>query len=272
MREINDVQVEILRDVSEVCKKLGIKFFMVHGSLLGTIRNNSFVPDDDDIDIAFFREDYETFLREAPKLLKPHLFVQSNSSDEEYPLEFSKVRDSRTTYVIEIAKHLNINHGIYIDVFPIDYYPSYGKLRRKFFNLKHKLLKIRIKSVWRLKNVSLAKRISGFLAKLYCPSVKRAVKRIDKMLKSVGEGELIRVSGGKQREQGIPRRWFDKAEESVFEGVPVYIPGGFDDYLKKIYGNYETRTLVEKKDVSEESIEVNACVVDTEKPYTEYIQ
>ena len=57
MAKINAVQTEMLREVTEVCEKLGIKYYMVHGSLLGTIRNGKFVLGDDDIDIAFFRKE-----------------------------------------------------------------------------------------------------------------------------------------------------------------------------------------------------------------------
>ena len=34
MAKINAVQIEMLRDVTKVCKKLNVCYFMVHGSLL----------------------------------------------------------------------------------------------------------------------------------------------------------------------------------------------------------------------------------------------
>lgn len=271
LREINDVQVEILKDVSNVCKKLGIKFYMVHGSLLGTIRNQKFVPDDDDIDIAFFREDYERFLEEAPALLNPRYFVQSNKSDKEYPLEFAKVRDSETTYIIEIARHLNINHGIYIDVFPIDYFVP-GKTDSRINKLKYKLIKMRIATVWDIKNRSFIKKAIGVMSKILFPSLRGTIKRLEKMITAEKSGEFISVSGGKTKEQGLPKAWFETAVEHTFEGVPVYVPADYDGYLTRIYGDYKTRTLVENKEVDDQNIEINACVVDTEKPYTDYIK
>lgn len=267
LREINDVQVDILKEVSDVCKKLNIKFFMVHGSLLGTIRNNKFVPDDDDIDIALFREDYETFLKEAPKIMPEYYFVQSNSTDNQYPLEFAKVRDSRTTYIIDIAKKLKINHGIYIDVFPIDYYPE-NKVKAKIYNIKNRLLKLRISCVWDITTKSTLKKIADLVVKCIYPDVKKAIHRLDKNLKYVKNSNLVKVSGGKTKESGIPKFWFKDAINNVFEGVDVYIPSGYDNYLRKIYGEYETRTLVESKEVDDINIEVNACMVDLERPYT----
>lgn len=271
MKKINDVQVEMLREITEACKKLNIRYYMVHGSLLGTVRNSKFVPGDDDIDIAFFRKDYETFIEKAPELLNKNYFIQANTTEDSYPLEFAKMRDSRTTYVIEIARHLPMNHGVYIDIFPIDYVPKRNPISQKLFFFKLKLLKFRVRSVWNLPESSFAKNIVSIVAKIYCPKVKTAVRKIDRMLISHKESDLVRISGGKTKEQGIPRSWFETTEKGVFEGVDVWIPVAYSSYLTKIYGDYENRTLLENKEVNEEGVEINACIVDVLKPYTEYL-
>lgn len=272
MKKINDVQVEMLKDITEACKKLNIRYFMVHGSLLGTIRDSKFVPGDDDIDIAFLRKDYELFIEKAPELLNKNYFIQSNMTEDSYPLEFAKLRDSRTTYVIESASHLPMNHGVYMDIFPIDYVPARGKISKKIFDFKLKLLKFRVRSVWNLPKDSFAKEVVSLIAKVYCPNIKTAVKRIDKMLISNKESNLVRVSGGKPKEQGIPKSWFETTEKGLFEGAEVWIPGGYSAYLTKIYGDYENRTLLENKEVNEQGVEINACIVDVSKPYTEYVK
>ncbi len=272
MAKINAVQTEMLRDVTEVCKKLNIRYFMVHGSLLGTVRNSRFVPGDDDIDIAFLRKDYELFIAKAPEFLDKNYFIQSNTTEDSYPLEFAKLRDSRTTYIIESAKHLPINHGVYIDIFPMDNYPVRNKISSKLFGLRFKLLKFRVRSVWNLPDTSFAKKLVSLAAKIYCPSTKAAIKQIDKMLISEKESNLVRVSGGKPKEQGMPAEWFADTEEGIFEGVKVWVPKGYSEYLTKIYGDYKNRTLLENKESNDEGVEVNACVVDVTKPYTEYIK
>ena len=161
---------------------------------------------------------------------------------------------------------------MYIDIFPIDNYPVRNKISQKIYSFKLKLLKFRIRSVWNLPNTSLAKKLVSFAAKLYCPKVKAAVKRIDKMLICEKDSDFIRVSGGKNSERGIPKAWFKNTSEGMFEGVDVWIPEGYDAYLTKIYGDYKNRTLLEDKESNDEGVEVNACVVDVTKPYTEYIK
>ena len=269
MREINDVQIDILKAVSDVCKALKIEFFMVHGSLLGTIKNHKFIPDDDDIDIALRRNDYELFVKEAPKLLDKHFFVQTCLTDVGYPLEFGKVRDSRTTYVIENSRKLKINHGIYIDIFPIDNCYG-GGLISKFYNLKYKLLNMRIASTFDLKGESVVKKTVRLFSKIFNPSYARAVLEREKMLKRCPATGYVRMSGGKTTEQNMPIEWFSKAVPGVFEGVEVFVPEEYDKYLSLIYGEYASRTLVENKVCDEHNIEVNACIIDVNKPYKDY--
>ena len=270
MRQINEVQIEILRAVSEVCAELNIPFYMVHGSLLGTIRNHEFVLGDDDIDIALLRGDYELFMKKAPEMMGEGFFVQTNQTDPEYPLSFGKIRDSRTTYVVEGSEHLKINHGIYIDVFPIDYCAK-SKVRRKCEALVLKVLNYRIASVYRLNSQSTLKKIVRFCTRVCIPSLNAAVRMRESLLISNPVGEYIRVTGGKTQEQMIPAVWFSTAVKDMFEGVYVYIPGGYDRYLTQIYGDYRNRTLIENKISDACNIEVNASIVDTVTPYTEML-
>ena len=114
MDEINNVQLKIFKEFVSVCKKLNLRYYLVHGSLLGAVKYNGFFPYDDDIDVAMPRKDYEIFIREGQNFLSNNLFVQSNLSEKDYPLVFAKVRDSKTCFIQPLIKNLNINKGIYI--------------------------------------------------------------------------------------------------------------------------------------------------------------
>lgn len=45
-----------------MCSKHGLQYFAIYGTLLGVVRNQGYIPWDDDIDIAMPRKDYEEFL------------------------------------------------------------------------------------------------------------------------------------------------------------------------------------------------------------------
>lgn len=265
LRKINEIQISILKEVSDVCKKLDLKFFMVHGSLLGTVRSNSFVPDDDDIDIAFLREDYEKFVNLAPKYLNEKYFVQTYLTDKNYPMEFAKIRDCSTTYIIDVARNLDINHGIYIDIFPIDN----SSENPKYDNYLHKLMDLRISNVFYIENDSSKKKMMRTISKIVFPSLTRTLYLREKLNKKYQSNGFFKMTGGKPSEKRLKAEWFSDFKESVFEGVDVYIPCGYKEYLTMIYGDFENRTLIENKISNDEQIEVNACYIDTEKSYLE---
>ena len=90
----------------------------------GAVKYGGFVPWDDDVDVALFRDDYERFCKEAPALLPKQFFLQNFQSDPTFPAIYSKLRNSETTCIEESVAALPINHGISIDIFPLDGYPT----------------------------------------------------------------------------------------------------------------------------------------------------
>ena len=64
LKQIQNIQLELIGEVDRICKKKGIHYNMVGGTMLGAIRHKGHIPWDDDADIGFLREEYEKF-REA---------------------------------------------------------------------------------------------------------------------------------------------------------------------------------------------------------------
>lgn len=269
LESVNRVQTDILKNVDSVCKELGITCYMVHGSLLGTVRNGKFVSGDDDIDIAMMREDYDKFLSQAPALLEDYYFIQHNRSEKCYPLDFAKIRDSRTTYIIDIAKNLDMNHGIYIDLFPIDNAAA-GGFAGKAEKFLMRLCYLRTSKIYDIVDESFGKKLIRNLSVIAVPSFRGAISLREKLLRHRKQGRNVQITGGKPSERSIPREWFEGGKRMPFEGISVTVPAGFDGYLRRIYGNYTERTLIENKEKTDDSVDINACTVDVGRPYTEY--
>ena len=97
--QLKAIELDIFKTIICICEKLNLRYYVIGGTLIGAIRHKGFIPWDDDIDIGMTRKDYNVFLKEAPKLLPEHLFLQTIWSDSEYLNCFAKVRNSNTTFI-----------------------------------------------------------------------------------------------------------------------------------------------------------------------------
>ena len=68
------------------------------------------------------------------------------------------------------------------------------------------------------------------------------------------------------KEHYMPREYFGQGVTRIFEGISVNVPSNYDDYLKKMYGDY-MQLPPEEKRVAHHYNEV----VDLNKSYKEYI-
>ncbi len=258
-------QAEILREFAEICDKLNIKYYILGGTLLGAVRHKGYIPWDDDVDVFIPREQYEIFLREAQALMADKYFLQTHMTDREYPNNYAKMRDSSTTFVERTSRHLKINHGIYIDIFPLDYYPD--GFKAKIFEIKKKLLTMRINLAFDFEKRSLISRLGAVVAVFLYPSLNKAVEKREKLYSSVKSGSrVVNNSGAWLEKEIVPAEWCDEGTELTFEGMTLRGPAHYDEWLSYVYGDYMTLPPEEKR-ISHHAIEI----FDTEKSYTEYI-
>lgn len=125
--EIDILQKDALQiaiEIDRVCKLIGVDYFICGGTMLGYVRHGGFIPWDDDIDLGMLRDDYERFIREAPKYLSDEYFLQTRESDPLIPYLFSKVRLNNSEYITEYNRDRDFHKGICVDLFPFDKIPN----------------------------------------------------------------------------------------------------------------------------------------------------
>lgn len=118
--------LDMVEVVDRICRKHGIKYFLIAGSLLGAIRHRGFIPWDDDIDIALFRDDYDKLERILPKELPSNMFMQTLATDPGYITPHIKIRLDGTAAIQDFAINSRYcyNMGVFIDVFALDGFPE----------------------------------------------------------------------------------------------------------------------------------------------------
>lgn len=59
LEKAHEILLKLLLEFDRVCRKYDLKYYLICGSLLGAVRHQQFIPWDDDVDVAMFREDFE---------------------------------------------------------------------------------------------------------------------------------------------------------------------------------------------------------------------
>ena len=133
MKRIWAKELDLLRQFVEVCDKHGLQYRILGGTLLGAVRHKGYIPWDNDIDVAMFRDDFNKLLEIGPEAFQSPAFFQTTLSEEGRLFStYIKIRDSQSTAACVEEFQSGINCGIFIDVFCLDELPD-GKFNRWLF-------------------------------------------------------------------------------------------------------------------------------------------
>lgn len=250
MNELQKAELELLKLFIGVCKSLNIEYYLVCGTALGAAKYNGFIPWDDDIDVALLRPDYELFIKNAQKLLPKSIFLQNYKTDPAFPQIFSKLRNSNTTYIEKTAAKLPINHGVYIDIFPIDGYPRELSKQRKLERQKRRY-KRQLSCAFETDRTMISKCICVINKMLGCHKKTNLIaKKYDDVISafSITDSELLCNHGNWQGKIEYAPKWhYGNGICVKFEGIEVIIPEKYDAYLSQKYGDWRADLPPEKQ-------------------------
>lgn len=248
LEEIRKIQIDILLYIKDICDKNNINYFIISGTLLGAVKYKGYIPWDDDIDICLFRSDYRKLIDLINKE-DDNYKALSLYNTKDYYYTFSKVVYKKTK-LIENSKEIE-EMGVYVDLFPIDYYNGeYNLLKKKIKfvnNLAIKRYKIK-------NNINKSANLNSCSKKVNYKFVKKLIYNIvdivslplgykfwgllyDKMISKENSGSNVVI--GLKNLPSFDSYLFKEYNYYEFEGYKFKSIKNADSYLKLIYGDYK---------------------------------
>lgn len=179
IKSVWNIELDLLNEFDRVCKKHNISYFLDAGTLLGAVRNNSFIPWDDDIDVVMFDDEYEKLRAVAKTEFVGKYFFQDEYSDPGVSFYHAKLRNSDTAcfYGKTPNPYAKNNCGIFIDIFPMYRLPKKNSDVNKMYSVVDSCLVCKTKSnyVKFVKYMKSISRDSEMCAQLWIPSLTRKI-------------------------------------------------------------------------------------------------
>lgn len=274
--DIQKIELIILKEVINVCKKYKIEYFITGGTLLGAVRHQGFIPWDDDIDIGMTKENYIKFVQIARKELTSPFYLQTIEDSSAYSLPFAKVRMENTHVKEVFSENVDVGDGIWIDIYIYDRVKKRIAVNRGIGLILRLFARINlIKNKYSPGNLSKkrsAKIINGIIQ--MCPISSLHARLL--FLNSLNV--LFRESHHKtdyfvERDNQFEGKFVFPVEDILpcreieFEGIKVMAPYNPYNYLERAYGDY-MRLPKEEDRIGHRSISIEI----SKAIYKEYIE
>lgn len=257
--KLHDTMLEIYQEISRICDKYDLTYFVVGGTLLGAEVHKGYIPWDDDLDIAMPRDDYDKFINIYAKELGERFYLHHTSTDPEYWLSFVKVRMNNTVFLEEKRKNVTAHAGIYVDIFPFDYT---SKKNTKSQKLKWRLMTYLNNYIYqKVTGNQYVSKSGTFFNKIFdLFSIRKLSLFRDDIMRSFDKGErkyYVDLAGGRK----LDNSYFVISDmlpikEMKFGNIKVKAPKNSEAYLLQLYTEkYKTIPPVEEQ-ITHEPIEI----------------
>jgi lipopolysaccharide cholinephosphotransferase len=264
------VELDLLAELQRVCRKHGIQYFAISGTLIGAARHHGFIPWDDDIDVVMMRSEYKRLEQVAAGEFKEPYFFQTNQTDPGSLRGHAQLRNSSTTAILE-SEMMNgtplchFNQGVFLDIFPLDKLPNdanartmfiakLSKLKARFTTFKNRQRFatnarlfpkrrhwLKTMFLWHLQHV--AERMTGkdFLAEAYRDFDEFAQSHNDDA--NACECTPLTFSTALRRHEVFQVTDFASTIELPFENLTISCPSNYDEVLTRAFGDWHKHVV-----------------------------
>ncbi len=240
-KKLREVQLDLLKEFKRVCEKNGIRYYIACGTCLGAKRHEGFIPWDSDADIYMFWDDIKK-LETAVEDFGENYFLQSRITDHCFDSIIYRLRNSKTTFITTDSVGLDINQGVWIDIYPLYYKPRNPISYHTNIILSY-LLRLLVANHPPLNHGTLVRSLSKAIVFVISPYLRNEIiERIELRLKKPTNTNSVLTYYGLDitplKALLYKSDWFKKPNDLLFESVYLSAPTDVDAYLTCKYGDY----------------------------------
>lgn len=235
IKEVQAIEIEMLKEVSEICERFHITYFLAYGSVLGAIRHNGPIPWDSDVDIIVPYNQFDKFIAIVREQLPRKFYLDYYDTNKFYPALFPR-----------IGLRGYSTKELHIDVFKLTGIPSDKKeqlhfRKRSRFYRNIFLPKNTFKEYFG--NLGLKRRIYLlFIRILLFPIPKKyIIQRFEKHCSKYPyeRSEYVaNANGGYGMKEIVQKSFYGEGILCKYANINVKIPENYDTYLIHFYNNY----------------------------------
>lgn len=245
----------LLTEFDAICSRHGLRYCVTAGTLIGAVRNDGFIPWDDDADLVMPREDYEQLLELMRSSDIATRCILQSPADIDYPLTHAAFYDPDETFETVLGDGFDLTEPISVDVLPVDAVP----LRPFSRNLRAIVFSILSRSFSSLRVLARNDELLAELARqdrelrwnvrmrriLAMPAVLLGQRRTFRLMERIAVCDVanpnqvtIPLGAMGYRGEMVPAGTFFPAKRRLLSGLDVCVPADADTYLSQRYGDY----------------------------------
>lgn len=246
IRKYQMAQLELLEQTHRICQELGLRYYLIGGTLLGAVRHGGFIPWDADIDIGMPRQDYEKFRLYWQEQSSDRYFFQHHTTEPHHlsPHAILRIKGTHVILSKRISHKYPLTHdGIYLDIFPLDEPPAdKGAQERQMQAICRTRRLIELKAGYVYDSTGKIQKIVKRVVQLCLPPLGALNKRLDRQMRrhtGSGSGYLVSMASHYSYwKQLMAAEIYGEPREIEFEGKMFLAPAKTEEYLERIYGDY----------------------------------
>lgn len=260
LEKLHNLQLEMLKDLQQICDKYDLQYFAVFGTALGAVRHGGFIPWDDDIDVGMLRKDYDIFIRVVEKEMGDKYQIMTPEIDKNYACCVTKFQRKGTKFISYFSDKLDCEQCIFIDIFPFDYIAKTKKKAKRqqlitlFFDRliylcgsAHPIIPYTGVKYYLAAGICWC---THYITKLFHLSPKIIYQAFVKQCTKNNMQNTDRVTsfgdGSSLKYHSTVSKMFP-LKEIPFENMTIKVMNNNDEHLRRTYGDYMTLPPVEQR-------------------------